>query len=149
MALAALGAAVWHLNGGDPYPGILAWWPCAASAVLLWSGEASVRGAPASWLSWRPLRYIGDLSYSLYLWHYAWLMLPLQRVHPISSPMARVIEVAGATVCAMVSYHLVENPIRHSQRLGRDGWATLLLLLVCVTLSWDSTFVVARLAHVA
>ena len=148
-ALVALGAAVWHLNGNDPFPGIVAWWPCGASAVLLWTGEASVRGAPASWLSWSPFRYIGDLSYSLYLWHYLWLMLPLQRMQPISSPLARVVEIAGATVCAMVSYHLVENPIRHSRRLARDGWATLLLLLVCVALSWDSTFVVARLAHLA
>lgn len=149
VALVALGAAAWRLNGNDPFPGVLAWWPCGASAVLLWTGEASVRGAPASWLSWRPLRYIGDLSYSLYLWHYVWLMLPLQRVQPISSPLARVVEVAGATVCAMVSYHLVENPIRHSRYLADDGWATLLLLLACVALSWDATLVVARLAHVA
>jgi len=76
-------------------------------------------------------------------------MLPLQRVHPISSPLARVVEVAGATTCAVVSYHFVENPIRHSRRLGHDGWAAALLLLICVALSWDATLVIGRLAHVA
>jgi peptidoglycan/LPS O-acetylase OafA/YrhL len=127
---------------------VLAWWPCGASALLLWTGQASVKGAPGSWLSWRPLRYVGDISYSLYLWHYPWLMLPLQRVHPISSPWARVVEVVGATACAVVSYHFVENPIRWSRRLSRDGWTTALLLLVCAALSWDVTLVIGRLGHV-
>ena len=149
LAVVALGAAVWRLNANSVFPGVLAWWPCGACALLLWTGEASVKGAPASWLSWRPLCYIGDLSYSLYLWHYPWLMLPLQRVHPISSPLARVVEVAGATACAVVSYHFLENPIRHSRRLGHDGWAAALLLLICIALSWDATLVIGRLAHVA
>ena len=78
------------------YPGLLAWWPCATTAVLLWTGQASISGGVATWLSFRPLRYIGDISYSLYLWHYVWLMLPLQMVHPPTSSWAREIEVAGA-----------------------------------------------------
>ncbi|HEV3267541.1 MAG TPA: acyltransferase [Acidimicrobiales bacterium] len=149
VAVIVLGTAVWRLNANSAFPGVLAWWPCAASAVLLWTGQASVKGAPASWLSWRPLRYVGDISYSLYLWHYPWLMLPLQLVHPLSSPMARVIEVAGATACAVLSYHFVENPIRHSRRLSRDGWSTALLLLICVALSWNATLLIGRLAHVS
>lgn len=148
LAAAALGCAVWRLNSSSVIPGILAWWPCGAAALLLWTGQSTVRGAPASWLSWRPLRYVGDISYSLYLWHYPWLMLPLQRVHPISSPMARVLEIAGACVCAVVSYHFVENPIRRSKRLDRDGWSTVLLLLVCVAMSWDATLIIGHLAHV-
>jgi peptidoglycan/LPS O-acetylase OafA/YrhL len=74
-------------------------------------------------------------------------MLPLQRVHPISSPLARIIEVAGTTACAVLSYHFVENPIRHWRRLSRDGWASALLLLICIALSWDATLIIGRLAH--
>jgi len=145
LAVVVLGTAVWRLNATSAIPGVLAWWPCGAAAVLLWTGQSSVKGAPASWLSWRPVRYVGDISYSLYLWHYPWLMLPLQRINPISSPMARVLEVAGASVCAVLSYHFVENPIRRSKRLDHDGWATALLLLVCVALSWDATLVIGHL----
>jgi peptidoglycan/LPS O-acetylase OafA/YrhL len=147
LAVGVLGLAVWRLNASSAFPGALAWWPCGASALLLWTGQASVRGAPASWLSWRPIRYVGDISYSLYLWHYPWLMLPLQLVHPFSSPWARVLEVAGATACAVVSYHFVENPIRRSRRLIRDGWATALVLLICVALSWNVTLIIGRLGH--
>jgi peptidoglycan/LPS O-acetylase OafA/YrhL len=145
VAVLALGAAAVRLSGTSVFPGVVAWWPCGASAALLWTGQSSVRGAPASWLSWRPLRYIGDISYSLYLWHYPWLILPLQMVHPLTSPFARVVEIMGATACAIVSYHLVENPIRHSRRLVRDGWSAALLLFVCIALSWDATFLIGHL----
>jgi len=147
VAAVALAAAVWRLNATSAFPGVLAWWPAATGAVLLYTGQASLRGAPASWLSWRPVRYVGDISYSLYLWHFPWLMLPLQLVHPFSSPWARVLEVAGTVACAVISYHFVENPIRHSRRLDRDDASSILVLFICLALSWDATLVIGRLAH--
>jgi peptidoglycan/LPS O-acetylase OafA/YrhL len=148
VALVALGLAVARLNAHSAYPGALAWWPCGATAVLLWTGQASARGGPATWLSWRACRYVGDISYGLYLWHYAWLMLPLQMVHPPTSAWARVCEVAGAFACAALSYHLLENPIRRSARLDRDPMAVALLLLLCLAVSVDATIIVGHLAHV-
>ena len=148
IALSVLALAVGHLTTSSVYPGVLAWWPCAATAVLLWTGQASARGGPRSWLSWRPLRYVGDVSYGFYLWHYGWLMLPLQFAHPLASPLDRVVEVVGAFACAVASYHLLENPLRRSGRLDRDRWAVFLMLAVCVALTWDATVVVAHLARV-
>jgi peptidoglycan/LPS O-acetylase OafA/YrhL len=148
VAFVVLVGVVWRLNITSVYPGVLAWWPCGATAVLLWTGQASAGGVVKA-LSWRPMRYIGDISYSLYLWHYVWLMLPLQMVHPPTSAWARVLEVAGAFTCAAISYHFLENPIRHSKRLDRDGLAVALMLLICVGLSWDATLLVGHWAHVA
>ncbi len=148
-ALIVLAFSVARLNAQSAVPGVLAWLPCGASAVLLVTGRASLRGAPATWLSWRPVRYVGDISYSLYLWHFVWLMLPLELAHPPTSALARLLEVGGAFVCAVASYHWIENPIRHSRALSRDVGLNLLVLAVCVALSWDATLVVGRLAHVA
>jgi peptidoglycan/LPS O-acetylase OafA/YrhL len=148
VAFVVLVVVVWRLNTTSVYPGVLAWWPCGATAVLLWTGQASAGGV-VTWLSWRPVRYVGDISYSLYLWHYVWLMLPLQMVHPPTSAWARVFEVAGAFACAAISYHFLENPIRHSERLDRDGVAVALMLLICIGLSWDATLLVGHLAHVS
>jgi peptidoglycan/LPS O-acetylase OafA/YrhL len=148
-ALAVLGFAVARLNATSVYPGVLAWWPCGATAVLLWTGQASAASGPATWLAWRPCRYVGDISYGLYLWHYAWLMLPLQMVHPPNSAGARVLEVAGAFACAALSYHLLENPIRRSARLDGDPTSVALLLLLCLAVSVDATIIVGHLAHVS
>ena len=149
LALGLLIYGVLHLNATSGYPGVLAWIPCTAAATLLFTGNAQSRGGPATWLAWRPARYVGDISYSLYLYHYAWLMLPLLWASPPTSWRARTLEVAGALVCSILSYHLIENPIRRSTRLSRDRVAALLVLLVCVAASWNATLFVARLAHFA
>ncbi|MDE3081937.1 MAG: acyltransferase [Acidobacteriota bacterium] len=149
LALVALGDGVLRLNATSAYPGTLAWIPCGAAALLLVTGVVPARAGPATWLAWRPLRYVGDISYSLYLYHYAWLMLPLLWTTPTTSAAARALEVAGALICSILSYHLIENPIRRSSRLSRDRLAALLVLLVCVAASWNATLLVARLAHLA
>lgn len=147
LALIGLAFAVASLNDTSQYPGVLAWGPCAASAVLLWSGTAQARGGPASWLSWRPCRYVGDISYSLYLFHFAWLMIPLMWATPPSAWWARPVEIAGAFVCSVASYHLLENPLRRSTALNHDRLAVVLLLLVCVALSWNATLLIGHLGH--
>ncbi|MGH9019731.1 MAG: acyltransferase family protein [Acidimicrobiales bacterium] len=144
VAVVALGLAVWRLSAASAYPGVLAWWPCLACAAIIVTGRASLPGAPASWLSTRPALYVGDLSYSLYLWHYAWLMLPAQLAIPLTTPADRALEVAGAVACSVASFHLMENPLRHSRRLAHDHWATALLLACCVALVIDVTMVVAH-----
>ncbi len=149
LALGALGAAVWHFQNLATYPGLQLWWPCGATALLLWTGTSSSRGFVASWLSWRPVRYIGDISYSLYLYHFAWIVLPLQLVHPWTVWWARIPEIAGAFVCAVASYHLLENPLRHSTRLRRDNLTALLLLALCIGAVWDTAWWIGKLAHVA
>ncbi|HEV2427039.1 MAG TPA: acyltransferase, partial [Acidimicrobiales bacterium] len=145
IAAVALGLAVWRLSATSAFPGVLAWWPCLAAAVLIHTGRSSLPGAPASWLGSRPFVYVGDLSYSLYLWHYAWLVLPAELVHPLTTPGDRVLEVAGAVACALLSFHFVENPLRRSRRLARDHVATFLLLACCVATVVVTTVVVGRL----
>ena len=143
-AVALLGYSLIIIRPESEFPGWLAWLPCAASAVLLWSGQSSTLVAKV--LAVRPLTWLGDLSYSLYLWHYAWLFLPLQLEVALNSPLDRLWQVAGALLCAMASYYLVENPIRHNQRLVKDGFAVLLLLAVAIATVWDLSLVVEQLS---
>lgn len=140
-----LGISVLLINEQVPFPGVAAWGPCGMAAVLIYTGRAESRGGPSRWLASRPLTYIGDISYSLYLWHFLWLMLPLQLEFPPEGWYVKPLLIAGAFVCAMASYHLMENPIRHSRRLTRDGIATAILLVVCLVVSYDSTLIVENL----
>jgi peptidoglycan/LPS O-acetylase OafA/YrhL len=142
-ALAVVIGAAWRLTDTSVYPGALAWWPCAAAAVLLWTGQSSAAGGPVSWLSWRPVRYVGDVSYGFYLWHYAWLMLPLQYATTPVAPAARLVQVAAAFACAVASYHLLENPIRRSTWLDQRPYASGLLLIGCLALTWGVTLIYA------
>ncbi|MBL8279197.1 MAG: acyltransferase [Pelomonas sp.] len=70
FALAALAVANLRFDGSLQFPGFWAVIPVAAAVGLLLAAE---RGQ-ASWvgrlLEARPLRWVGDCSYSVYLWHW-------------------------------------------------------------------------------
>ena len=148
LGLIVILATSLRLNTLSEYPGSLAWFPCAATVALLWSGHTAAAKYPMKVLTTRPARFVGDISYSLYLFHFAWLQIPLQMVNPINSWWARCLEIAGASLCATVSYYLIENPIRHSKRLDRDPWAVALVLAICLILSWNASWLVGRWVHV-
>lgn len=144
-ALLAIAGSVLYLDSTKPYPGILAWWPALAAAALLWANENAIRFGPVSWLSIRPLRYLGDISYALYLWHYIWLMLPAQLESPLGAEWLPA-QVAGALVCAVLSHHLIEKPLMRSERFKRDWVAAVLLLLISLALVWNATLVIEQLS---
>ncbi len=147
IAVGLILVALVELNARSIYPGANAWLPCAAAALLVWAGIGGQRNPMTRLLSMRPLGYIGDLSYSLYLVHYVWLQLPAQLATPLTSWPWRILELAGTFVTAVLSYHFLENPIRHSRRLAGDRVAVFLLLCVFVATSWTASLVVAHFAH--
>jgi peptidoglycan/LPS O-acetylase OafA/YrhL len=61
-------AAVWF-SASTPFPGWAAALPVLATVALIW--------ARPSWpvLSARPVQWLGDISYSLYLWHWPLIVL--------------------------------------------------------------------------
>jgi peptidoglycan/LPS O-acetylase OafA/YrhL len=85
-------------------------WASAASALLVW-GLAEGR---LTWLaavfSLPPIRYIGKLSYSLYLWHYP-VFHAVKASLPEQEPLFVVgVQVLAGFLAAILSYHLVEKP---------------------------------------
>ncbi len=84
------------------------------------------RGPVRAFLRWRPVAYLGTVSYGVYLWHEGWLgkwlewtgrpslaQLATGAAHLSSStfPIILVLTVAGATACATLSYYVVERPL--------------------------------------
>lgn len=61
------------------------------------------------------MRYLGRLSYSLYLWHWPVIVL-LRWTIGMTSPYAWLLASVGTLLASMLSYHLLEVPLR--QRLG-------------------------------
>lgn len=74
-------------------------------------------------LSWRPLRYVGEISYSGYLWH-MFLFLALLRAWPGSNTPERLGGCFGLlAVVSVASRHLVELPFTRRRRGSRAGQA--------------------------
>jgi peptidoglycan/LPS O-acetylase OafA/YrhL len=97
-----------------PYPGTAAVVPTLAGVLLIASGTE--RHGPGVLLGLMPIRFIGKISYSLYLWHWPMLILgglylggPLhQPLDPVQSYALALFSIPLATV----SWGLVEEPFR-------------------------------------
>jgi len=102
-------------NNGTVFPGLMAIPPCAGAALVIAAGEKgdSVSGRC---LSWRPLVFIGLISYSLYLWHWpivafeerSFRMVPLR-----NAPWTlRLTMLMVSLAAAVLSWWFVERPFR-------------------------------------
>jgi hypothetical protein len=63
-----------------------------------------------------PLRWIGGLSYTIYLWHWPILIIVEQRYGPVSAA-GRAGLVVAAVLLSVLTHHLIENPIRFAPTL--------------------------------
>jgi peptidoglycan/LPS O-acetylase OafA/YrhL len=142
LGVTLLVVALATLNSASIYPGWRAWLPCGATAALIWAGAGSGRPAVSRLLSTRPLGYMGDISYSLYLAHYPLLELAKEAPSWLSSVDWRLLAVGGTVLLAACSYRFLENPIRRWRNLDADRVAVGLLLAVCVAASWTASIVV-------
>ena len=93
--------------------------PVAGAALLLLGGLGETRTwGPQRLLSLRPVRAVGDWSYSFYLWHWPLLVVAGVLYGPISGWRGAAV-LAVALGLAAATYRLVETPFRTSKVLTR------------------------------
>jgi peptidoglycan/LPS O-acetylase OafA/YrhL len=110
---AALLASIVLLTNELPYPGTAALWPVLATAAVIAAGDAGGRPAGVgAVLSWVPMRALGRLSYSWYLWHWPFLVLAASVWGDLS-----VLGKSGLALLALVpsalAFRFVERPLHH------------------------------------
>lgn len=71
-------------------------------------------------LSIQPIAYIGDISYSLYLWHWFFVVLARWTVGLDTAPIMILVLILSIGA-AVISFHGVENPVRRASFVKRAG----------------------------
>ena len=66
--------------------------------------------------SWRPLAYIGRLSYALYLWHWPVYIFCTSERLDVNGLALTAIRLAITFALSVLSYYLIEQPIRHKAK---------------------------------
>lgn len=106
------------------YPGFLALLPTfGAAALIAGFGAVKPEGLLRQGLSSRLMQWIGERSYSWYLWH--WPLLALPRVTFPETPYIAAIALPVSLIIACLAYSWLETPVRHSPKLAGAPWATL------------------------
>ncbi|MEE6263570.1 acyltransferase family protein [Plantactinospora sonchi] len=128
--LAAVLVAATTFESGTRFPGHAALLPTLGAAAIIAAGAAAGRAGPVALLGRRPLRVIGALSYSLYLWH--WPLLVAARAHfGELGPAAGLAVVLVAVVPAVLTHRYVENPVRRARGLRLRPARAIRLGAVC------------------
>ena len=106
------------------YPGVWAIFPTIGASLFISAGQTTKLNKYL--LSYKPIVLIGLISYPLYLWH--WPLLSYARVLEGRTPSAtvRVLCVLAAFVLAMITYRLIERPLRFHAQQARVASALLI-----------------------
>jgi peptidoglycan/LPS O-acetylase OafA/YrhL len=98
------------VSGKDNYPGIITLLPVLAASALIIAGSCERTNAISTLLSSRQMVYVGDISYSWYLWH--WPIIVFTSVVISDHPSTLAIAALASLVPAIASYKWIETPLR-------------------------------------
>ncbi len=114
-----------QLTPATPYPGTAALLPMLGTALVLGAGINAPSQGCGRILALSPMRAMGRLSYSWYLWHWPFLVLtPLLLGHPLGLA-GRLTAVLASGGLAVLTLRFIENPLRYAPPLRRSPLASL------------------------
>jgi peptidoglycan/LPS O-acetylase OafA/YrhL len=128
IGLIAILTMIWRTGEYSPFLYQGGFVALSAATVLLLAALAHPACRIGVALGWGPLRWIGERSYGIYLWHLPIIALTTpEGAHGVN--LARAAAQVAATFCvAALSWRYVEQPIRHGalgrlwRQLSAAGW---------------------------
>jgi len=144
LGLAGLLAAAWLFTGATAFPGYAAALPVAATAAVIVAGDTGRADPSYVLFRLRSVQWVGDASYSIYLWHWPLLMFaPYLLSHSLKTPELLVL-ILLCLVISGLSRRFVEDGLRFWPRLIRTPRATLLaagvMMLVIAVVSGTQVY---------
>lgn len=125
------------------YPGWIAILPVIGTVLLIIS-EKGGEWSLVPIFEWKPIQYIGDLSYSIYLWHWpVYIFLPfIENHYSLKFDLTErwLPYIIITVLLSIISKHCIEDPFRHGylSRLLKQKRAYgfgLFLILMTVSIS--------------
>jgi peptidoglycan/LPS O-acetylase OafA/YrhL len=125
LGLGAILLALVSLDPAIPYPGLAALLPTLGAGAIVLAGDRP--RSVGALLATRPLRFLGRISYSLYLVHWPILVLPAANLvigEELPLEMRAGLAIFSIAV-AMVSYRWIEEPFHRGTRFALPFGRTL------------------------
>ena len=136
--LGAILVASTQLSPSTLYPGIAALLPTLGAMLVIGAGCATPSQGCGRLLGSSPMRAIGRISYSWYLWHWPVLLLTPALLGHSLGLAARLTAAIVSGALAVLTLRFIENPLRFADPVRRSARASLALggvataLAVCV-----------------
>ena len=145
MGVSAILLAGFFFDKSTPFPGLYALLPTLGTFLVLIGGQQQNWFMEIS--KFPGIRWLGDISYSLYLWHWPLIAIPLSLTGNLSA-FDRVTCITIALILGSLSYQFIENPIRFNSHLARSPLKGLAVGVGLTILGISLTFTLRALAKV-
>jgi peptidoglycan/LPS O-acetylase OafA/YrhL len=111
-----------------PFPGWLAVFPVLGTVLVIVGGSDNRRPAFRRLIGWTPLQYLGNISYSLYLWHWPIIVIaPFALGRPLST-IDKVMILLLAVLLAALTKAFIEDRGQTSLFLNTSPLRTFLAM---------------------
>ena len=116
--LAAIVYAAAFYSTDTAFPGWAAAVPVLGALGVIHAGMPAARWSPSPLLRVRPAQFVGDISYSVYLWHWPLLVLAPFAIAGLGTMETRIVVPLATLLLAWATKVLVEDPVRRSAWLS-------------------------------
>jgi peptidoglycan/LPS O-acetylase OafA/YrhL len=136
IGLVLIFCSIFFIRQSDPYPGWRALGPTIGAGLVLWGATGSRVIEPV--LSWRPLVFVGLISYPLYMWHWPVFWTARTIATADLSLVWVLVSFSISFVLAWITFQFIEKPIRYgadfSPKLSPNWLVTSLVVVACAGL---------------
>lgn len=140
IGLAMILYSIFFFSSSTIIPGLMGLIPTIGSALII--GFAHQKTLVSRILTFRPLLFVGLISYSLYLWHQ-----PIFAFGRLSTENTRAIFpwlILLAFLLSVLSYKYIEQPFRYSQFISRKYFFIFIILSAISLLAAGLTIIVNK-----
>ncbi|WP_239479099.1 acyltransferase family protein [Rothia sp. ZJ1223] len=121
------------------FPGVMALSPVLATLLILATGPITYTPALRTAISFKPVQFIGDISYSLYLWHWPLMILLPYILQNQLDFWSKLGILGGSILLAWLSKVAVEDPSRRHLFTAFKPHVTLATALASVIIMAGAT----------
>ena len=103
------------LDEATLFPGWIALLPVLGAAAVIRAGLVEGRWTTARWVRLRPVQWLGDVSYSVYLWHWPLVVVPAAVTGAALGAPVKVVLIGVCLILAGVTKVHVEDRFREDE----------------------------------
>lgn len=116
------------LNGAEQFPGYLTLIPLIGAFFVICAGQVE-KNEERTWrslgiiklLETKPFKFLGKISYSLYLWHWPLLILTLHVTeHSHATLLEGTLIIIASILLAWLTHKFIEVPLRQKEKPKQD-----------------------------
>ncbi|MCG2621568.1 acyltransferase [Arthrobacter sp. I2-34] len=143
--LAAIAASAFLFTGDTPFPGAAALLPVLGTMAVIAAGRTAGTLSLHRLVDLKPVQWTGNISYSLYLWHWPLIVFYKLMAGRDPRPLQSLALLAASFALAALSFYFIETPMRRAGWLRGRAWRPLAAGAAATVLVGSLSFVPAGL----